>query len=166
MPANVRNISDEVFPGILVGDKGAAQNRCYLSRLGVTHVLNTAEGKRNGTVDTSQAFYNPFGIKYKGLKLVDVAQTNIALHFNDVAEFIDEALAHGGKILVNCEMGMSRSSTCVLAYLMLRQKMTAKEALSKVRQHRPVRPNPGFLAQLAELDMRLALEREMVPGTA
>ena len=34
--------------------RGAAQNRCYLSKLGVTHVLNTAEGKRNGTVDTNQ----------------------------------------------------------------------------------------------------------------
>ena len=37
-------------------------------------------------------------MKYKGLKLVDVAQTNIASHFNDVAEFIDEALADGGNI--------------------------------------------------------------------
>jgi hypothetical protein len=45
-----------------------------------------------------QEFYKPFGIKYKGLKLLDVAQTNIALHFNEVAEFIDEALAGGGKI--------------------------------------------------------------------
>jgi protein-tyrosine phosphatase len=113
-----------------------------------------------------KAFYKPFGMKYKGLKLVDVAQTNIALHFDDVAEFIDEALANGGKLLVNCEMGLSRSSTCVLAYLMLRQKMTAGEALKMVRQHRPVRPNPGFLAQLAELDKRLRLEREMAPGIA
>ena len=95
-----------------------------------------------------------------------MAQTNIALHFDDVAEFIDEALADGGKVLVNCEMGMSRSSTCVLAYLMLRQKMTAGEALSKVRKHRHVRPNPGFLAQLAELDTRLRQEREMIPGIA
>jgi hypothetical protein len=45
-----------------------------------------------------QEFYKPFGIKYKGLKLLDVAQTNIALHFNEVAEFIDEALAGGGQI--------------------------------------------------------------------
>ena len=67
---------------------------------------------------------------------------------------------------MNCEMGMSRSSTCVLAYLMLRQKMTAGEALSKVCQHRPVRPNPRFLAQLAELDTRLRLERERVLGIA
>ena len=34
-----------------------------------------------------------------------------------------------GKVLVNCLMGMSRSSTCVLAYLMIRQNMTAIDAL-------------------------------------
>ena len=48
-------------------------------------------------VSCVQEFYKPFGIKYKGLKLLDVAQTNIALHFNEVAEFIDEALAGGGR---------------------------------------------------------------------
>merc|ERR1712096_292641 len=94
-----------------------------------------------------QSYYEPWGITYKGLKLLDVPQTNIALHFNDVTEYIDEALNGGGKVLVNCEMGMSRSSTCVLAYLMRRHKMTAGEALSKVRKHRYVRPNKGFLRQ-------------------
>ena len=44
-----------------------------------------------------QAYYKPVGIKYKGLKLLDVAQTNIAMHFDEVAEFIDEALSSGGK---------------------------------------------------------------------
>jgi len=167
MPSNVRNISDEVFPGILVGDKGAACNRFYLCKLGVTHVLNAAEGQRNGTVDTSKDFYEPWGITYKGLKLLDVPQTNIALHFNDVTMFIDEALEAGGKVLVNCEMGMSRSSTCVLAYLMLRHEMTAIEALSKVRKHRYVRPNKGFLRQLEELDTKLKTEREgLVKGMA
>lgn len=159
MPCNCRNISDEVFPGIHVGDKGAAKNTFYLKKVGVTHVLNTAEGQRNGTVDTSQEFYKPFGIKYKGLKLLDVAQTNIAIYFNEVAEFIEEALQNGGKVLVNCMMGMSRSSTCVLAYLMLRQNMTAVEALTEVRKHRDVRPNDGFLRQLADLDNKLRRER-------
>lgn len=161
----VRNISDEVFPGILVGDKGAARNTFYLKRLGVTHVLNTAEGNRNGTVNTNQAFYNPYGIKYKGLRLLDVAQTNIAKHFNEVVEFIDEALEGGGKVLVNCQMGMSRSSTCVLAYLILRHQMSADEALNTVRKHRDVRPNDGFLRQLAELDTRLRHERGLLAGT-
>jgi len=94
MPTNVRNLSDEVFPGILVGDKLAACNRYYLSKLGVTHVLNAAEGNhnRNGYVDTSQDYYEPYGITYKGLQLLDVPQTNISIHFNEVADFIDLAL--------------------------------------------------------------------------
>ncbi|QQP33170.1 Uncharacterized protein FKW44_024460, partial [Caligus rogercresseyi] len=49
---------------------------------------------------------------------------------------------------------MSRSSTCVLAYLMLRQNMTAVEALSE--------PNDGFLRQLADLDNRLRRERGLL----
>ena len=82
----------------MVSPRGAARNTYYLKKLGVTHVLNTAEGtQRNGTVNTNQAYYKPFDIKYKGLKLLDVAQTNISLHFPEVAEFIDEALAGGGQ---------------------------------------------------------------------
>ena len=97
-----------------------------------------------------KAYYSPFDIKYKGLKLLDVPQQNISLHFPEVAAFIDEALAEGGeafsevrrknlsytnttgKVLVNCQMGMSRSSTCVLAYLILRHQMSADEALNTV----------------------------------
>ena len=77
--------------------RGAAKNTFYLKKIGVTHVLNTAEGTRMGLVDTNQNFYRPFGIKYKGLKLLDVAQTNIAMYFAEVAEYIDEALKSGGR---------------------------------------------------------------------
>ena len=89
--------------------RGAARNASYLRRLGVTHVLNTAEGNeriRNGTVNTSQAYYSPYDIKYKGLKLLDVAQQNISLHFPEVAEFIDEALAGGGEGLHGMHVGL------------------------------------------------------------
>ena len=77
--------------------RGAAKNAFYLKKIGVTHVLNTAEGKRTGLVDTNEDYYYPYGIKYKGLKLLDVAQTNIAVHFTDVAQYIDEALSSGGR---------------------------------------------------------------------
>lgn len=69
-----------------------------------------------------------------------------------------------GKVLVNCLMGMSRSSTCVLAYLMIRQNMTAIDALTVVRRHREIRPNDGFLKQLADLDNELRRERgQLIP---
>ncbi|CAB4064256.1 unnamed protein product [Lepeophtheirus salmonis] len=145
LAANCRNISDEVFPGIHVGDKGAAKNAFYLKKVGISHVLNTAEGTRNGLVDTNAKFYKP-----------------LESTIREVSDYIDEALRNGGKVLVNCMMGMSRSSTCVLAYLMLRQNMTAVEALTEVRKHRDIRPNDGFLRQLADLDNKLRRERGLL----
>ena len=38
--------------------------------------------------------------------------------------------------MVNCLMGMSRSSTCVLAFLMIKRDKSAAEALAQIRQHR------------------------------
>ena len=80
---------------------------------------------------------------------------------------------------MNCQMGVSRSSAAVLAYLMLRQQKTAVEALIEVRdsilwifqysscllqvrKNRDVRPNDGFLRQLAELDNKLRKERGLL----
>ena len=64
----------------------------------MTHVLNTAEGQTSGTVDTNQKFYKPFNIQYKGLKLLDVSQANISIHFTEISEFIDSGLQGGGKV--------------------------------------------------------------------
>ena len=60
-------------------------------------MLNTAEGKKTGLVDTNEDYYYRYGIKYMGIKLFDVAQTNISKHFIDVSDYIDEALNEGGK---------------------------------------------------------------------
>lgn len=48
-------------------------------------------------------------------------------------------------------MGISRSSTVVMAYLIATTKMTPHEALSTVQSKRTiVRPNRGFMSQLQE----------------
>ncbi|XP_075556705.1 dual specificity protein phosphatase 3-like isoform X1 [Dermacentor variabilis] len=146
---------DEVYPGIYVGDEGAARNKHYLRGLGVTHVLNTAEGSQFGQVDTSQAFYNSHGISYLGLRLVDIPQEDIAAHFDKCANFIDDCLEHNGKVLVNCRMGMSRSATIAIAYLMIKKGMTVDDGLRTLRMNRAVRPNNGFLLQLVQLDAKL-----------
>lgn len=57
-------------------------------------------------------------------------------------------------------MGISRSSTCALAYLMIYQKMTAADAIRTVRLRRDIRPNDGFLEQLADLCNELRRERQ------
>ena len=80
--------------------RGAAKNTFYLKKIRVTHVLNAAEGNGPGYVDTDQNFYRVFGIKYKGLKLLDAVHTNIAMYFNGAANYIDDALKQGGKRVV------------------------------------------------------------------
>lgn len=57
-------------------------------------------------------------------------------------------------------MGVSRSASLVLAFLMICEELTLKEAARVVRQHRDICPNPGFLNQLRHLDMRLVRERK------
>jgi Dual specificity phosphatase, catalytic domain len=48
-------------------------------------------------------------------------------------------------------MGISRSATAVIAYLIATTKMTPHEALAAVRAKRAiVRPNRGFMSQLQE----------------
>lgn len=156
---------DEVHPNIFIGDACAAKNKLYLKKLGITHVVNTAEGKLFGMVDTDQDFYRNTNIRYLGFSLMDLPVTNISAHFDEVAEFIHSAVTSGGKVLVHCLMGMSRSSTCVLAYLMMKQDMTAVEAITQVRQARDIYPNEGFLLQLAQLDNKLKRERQGYVGS-
>ena len=43
--------------GSILCYRAAAKNTFYLKNVGVTHVLNTAEGQQSGTVDTNEKFY-------------------------------------------------------------------------------------------------------------
>eukprot|EP00439_Symbiodinium_sp_Y106_P078074 s2013_g16.t3 len=61
---------------------------------------------------------------------------------------------HGGRCLVNCRKGMSRSVSIVLAYLILRQDLSLRAAWELVKTQRPVAlPNTGFRRQLRQLEL-------------
>ncbi|XP_018013857.1 dual specificity phosphatase 29 isoform X2 [Hyalella azteca] len=152
---------DEVYPHIFLGDCDAAMNKQYLLRSGVTHVLNAAANLKMGPapVKTGDEFYKDTPLIYKGLDLIDLPFANAAKHFEAAAEFIDGALNSGGTVLVHCRQGRSRSASVLAAFLMTRRGYTAARALRQLKQSRDIRPNNGFLAQLAALDLQLFRER-------
>lgn len=62
----------------------------------------------------------------------------------DALEFIDTALKGGGKVLVHCSQGVSRSATLVIAYLMWRSGSSYDEVYAKVKEARGItNPNIG-----------------------
>lgn len=75
-----------------------AKNKPYLQRIGITHVLNAAEGKKFGMVNTDRSYYRDTAIKYLGLQMLDLPSTDIAQFFFSAAAFIDDAVVTGGKI--------------------------------------------------------------------
>ncbi|XP_026170980.1 dual specificity protein phosphatase 26-like isoform X3 [Mastacembelus armatus] len=95
------------------------------------------------------------------LKLDDSTHFDLDVYFQPAADFIHKGLkSPDGKVLVHCIMGMSRSSTLVLAYLMIYHHLELKQALQKVIQKRAIYPNRNFLALLLDLDLQLTRKKK------
>lgn len=148
---HIRIDCDKVYNGIILANGETIQDISYLQSIGVTHVLNTAERH----VPVNPAKFGCYGIHYYGFHVDDLPEANISRHFHRTSEFIASAINGGGLVVVNCVMGWSRSATCVAAYLIMKHNMSAQKALELMRQTRPIRPNAGFLQQLADLENTL-----------
>ncbi|KAJ8361631.1 hypothetical protein SKAU_G00181560 [Synaphobranchus kaupii] len=152
---------DEVWSNLYIGNVAIAQNRTALQRMGVTHVLNVAHYKQGSIGD--QDFYGSTCVYY-GIPAEDSSQFDLSLYFKPAADFIHKALKKKDcKVLVHCIMGLSRSSTLVLAYLMMHQRLNLRSAIQKVIQKRAIYPNRNFLALLLDLDRNLRRKRRMCP---
>ncbi|XP_073775144.1 dual specificity protein phosphatase 13A-like isoform X2 [Danio rerio] len=143
---------DEVWPNIYIGNVGIAQNRSALQQLGITHILNAAHSKR-GSIGDQQYYGSSF--VYCGIPADDNTHFDLDVYFKPAADFIHRALhSPDGKVLVHCIMGMSRSSTLVLAYLMLYHDMPLHTAIRRIIRKRAIYPNRNFLALLLDLDLQ------------
>lgn len=70
--------------------------------------------------------------------------------------FISQIRKSGGKTLVHCVAGVSRSATLCIAYLMKYQHMSLLQAYNYVKSKRPqIKPNNGFFRQLIDYEYRL-----------
>ena len=95
-------------------------------------------------------------VEYFRVSVVDTVTSDVRSFFDEACEFIEVARKANSNILVHCTMGMSRSSTIVIAYLMKFKGMRLSEAMAFTKDRRPVAsPNTGFMSQLIEYEVEL-----------
>ncbi|TBU24429.1 hypothetical protein BD311DRAFT_671810 [Dichomitus squalens] len=79
-----------------------------------------------------------------------------------ICEWIDKAREEGGKVLVHCRVGVSRSATVTIAYVMKHLGLSLVDAYLIVRSRRLsvlIQPNMRLLYNLLGWEIKLARER-------
>jgi protein-tyrosine phosphatase len=131
----MNKICDRVY----LGNLQAAQDIRVLKEAGITHILQVASGLK-------PAFSKDF--TYKVINVNDTSSSSLIRHFPAAIAFMKEGVAKGG-VLVHCYAGVSRSATCVIAYLMQTKNLAFQTAFQFASRARPVIfPNMGFQKQL------------------
>ncbi|CAF1096038.1 unnamed protein product [Rotaria sordida] len=144
----------EIIPRLFLGDYRLAVDPIKLKKLGFTHILNAAEGRKFGQINTSATYYEEVGIKYKGFSIIDSPGYKIGTHFEEAIQFLEEALNNKkNRVYVHCQQGISRSATLIIAYLLhTYEHMSLFDAFQLVATRRRIWPNDGFCRHLLQLE--------------
>ncbi len=153
---------------LYLGDISDVRNKYLVQLAHITHVISVLEkdyleeefGHLNKPYSSS---YNEHlkNVKHLQLEAEDYEMQDITQLFDKAFEFIEDALYKSNSnktnnVLIHCAAGVSRSPSVTIAYLMWKNKMRFKDALSYVVERRSiVAPNPGFVKLLENYDKKL-----------
>lgn len=138
----------DILSCLSLGSWRDALNHDTLKKHGVTHVLNVAkEVPCRAELEAMEGG----DFSHKRIPLQDCHSEDIGEHFEEAFEFIEEAKAANGKVLVHCRRGISRSPAIVVGYLMRHNGYTYEDALEFVKSKRScVSLNLAFRTLLEE----------------
>ena len=81
--------------------------------------------------------------------LEDNPNEDIFCLFYDVVNFLEDAISTGGRVLIHCNYGISRSSSMAICYLMHARNWDYERALSHLKSVRSIcEPNAGYVLSL------------------
>ncbi|KAF5394046.1 Dual specificity phosphatase catalytic domain protein [Paragonimus heterotremus] len=129
---------NEILPGLWLGSY-PFKDESNLMRVGIKSILTLDLTPL--PADTFKTFDKKF------IYLIDEPGQNVLDILEDALMFIETSLQEGG-VLVHCAMGVSRSATIVIAYIMRKNRVPYETALQLVTSKRLVYPNIGFVNQL------------------
>ena len=129
----------------------AEERKDDLVSAGVTHVLSVMKRPPPWLLDPRN---HPLPFAHSRVKVEDTRAADISEHFETTGAFIRACEASGGRCIVHCAFGQSRSVSVTAAYLMTERHMSLGAALEAIRSRRPhACPNPSFMTQLVRHEM-------------
>ncbi|KAF5322269.1 hypothetical protein D9619_000122 [Psilocybe cf. subviscida] len=132
-PCVTEVLEDQLYLGNLQVALSAEQKET----LSITHIVSVCPE------------YPSTGRQHLYIPVQDTEYDDLLAHLPESCSFIEDALSRGGRVLVHCVMGISRSATVVAAFLMKTQKLSPSAAIKRLKYIRPqVHPNYGFIKQL------------------
>lgn len=146
-------------PWLYLGDQRCAWSLASLLDLQITHIVNISTDICNYFEDHPTArLTNNKPIKYLTIRMHDDQNSDIYSQFQLVFNFIDMAKQEdcNARIMVHCQMGISRSASLIIAYIMHLTRCSLKDVYyyTKIRRY-IVQPNRGFWQQLALVERQI-----------
>ena len=146
-----------ILPFLVMGNEREAQNPDFIKQHGITHVLNLTLLPSIPEVAALATCLQ--------IPLTDTTDQDISACLDDAIAFIDAARDSGGRVLVHCFAGVSRTAAITIAYFLFAfEHMTLDDAYKAVRAKRPViSPNLNFMGQLQRFEESLRARRRTLP---
>eukprot|EP01147_Barroeca_monosierra_P001779 gene1779-4890_t len=134
---------------LFIGSRTDSQCYKFLMSKNITHILNV-------TKDSENFFEADPSLTYLRIPISDTWNQALQSHFPAAFRFIDDARSVGGRVLVHCQAGISRSAAFVIGYLMYKEHLSLDEAYRQVRFKREIiSPNLDFMGELTEYESLL-----------
>lgn len=138
MSINCNEIEEHVY----LGDKNAAHSMDFLVNYNIKRVLTLRQFAIKMNLRKKD-------IVYKHIEICDNGLEDILSSFDDCFKFINDGQKNGENVLIHCHLGISRSSSVVIAFMMKKYSHSRDMSLQSVRLKRVCsQPNTGFNQQL------------------
>ena len=141
----------KIYENLYLGAVYHSTDEKFIKQKNIKHILSLLEHPCELSKNPDFTY-----IKFKHIDVCDKLSSNISDYFSECIDFIKNAHSQNEIVYVHCAMGISRSVSIVIAYLIQEKNMNFEAAFNYVKSCRPqADPNIGFTCQLMEFERKL-----------
>lgn len=160
----------QIVPGLFLGNVEASHKREMLQENHINAIVSLTDARWVWWNTTTREAGVP-AHRHKWVQCADSSTQDLLAHMSDICDFIDQVASPAlsslsslpiehkqdtnepcgpppEAILIHCDLGISRSPTIIVAYLMRKLCIRQADVLKFVHSKQRIKPNPNFTRQL------------------